>query len=115
VAEFGIFTGEGLGLSFRPSEPQRLLGIGHRDEARPAPGTYTIGTPEEPVFFAVYMHQTNQGLHTFISESGELVITSSTASRLDGSFEFRAVEGAQEAGAEVWVSPFVPPHRVPGR
>jgi hypothetical protein len=91
TAEFGIFVNEGFGLSMTPSQVGHLLGLGHREEARPAVGTFTIGSPnEEGVFFALYMRQTPQGLATFLSREGELEITSSTESRLEGAFWFTA-------------------------
>jgi hypothetical protein len=89
-AEFGIFAGEGFGLSMHGGAGQ-LFGIGHRTEARPAVGTYEVGDPEEEgIFFALYVRSTPEGVATLVSTEGELEITHSTATRLEGSFAIHA-------------------------
>lgn len=107
TAEFGIFAGEGLGLSFRTTDGSGLLGIGNLEEARPGPGTYTMGDPnEEGVFFALYLRQTMGGAASLVSRSGTLVITSSTPERLEGSFSFAAfgtIAGDPGTELEVWI------------
>jgi hypothetical protein len=107
TAEFGIFAGEGLGLSFRTTDGAGLLGIGNLEEARPGPGSYTMGDPsEEGVFFALYLRQTMGGAASLVSRSGTLVITSSTSERLEGSFSFAAfgtIAGDPGTELEVWI------------
>jgi len=107
TAEFGIFAGEGLGLSFRTTDGSGLLGIGNLEEARSGPGTYIMGDPnEEGVFFALYLRQTTGGAASLVSRSGSLVITSSTPERLEGTFGFAAfgtIAGDPGTELEVWI------------
>jgi hypothetical protein len=90
-ASFGIFPGEGFGLTLQPVTPGQILGFGHRAESRPAVGSYQLADPAtEGAFFALFMNQTPQGLATFTTGSGQLVITESSAARLAGSFDLTA-------------------------
>lgn len=91
TAEFGIFSGEGFGLSMVARDGTQTLGFGRRAESRPAVGTYVIEEPDsETEFFALYLRQGPEGLGTFLSRSGEFVITASSATRVEGSFSVRA-------------------------
>jgi hypothetical protein len=91
AAAFGIYHREGFGVAMQPTDATHLLGVGQHAEARPPVGTYEINDPETASeFFGVYLRDTTQGLWTFTSVSGELNITTSTPSRLEGWFHMAA-------------------------
>lgn len=91
AAEFGIYHGEGFGVALAPGDPHHLLGLGHHAQARPAAGTYTVSPPDNAQeFFAMFLRDTPQGLWGLASEEGEVNITTSTASRVEGSFNLVA-------------------------
>jgi hypothetical protein len=90
AAEFGVYQGEGFSVVLRPRDGTHLIGIGHRDQVRPTPGTYQVGDPAaEGVFFATFLRSTADGIWELVSDSGTVTITSSTAVRMDGSFHLR--------------------------
>lgn len=62
-----------------------------RDAGRPAPGTFTINHHDEEVGFIAAYARDGAPQAEFRSESGEIVITTSTNSRLEGSMTFEAV------------------------
>jgi hypothetical protein len=91
TAEFGIFSGEGFGMSLVARDGTQTLGFGRRAESRPAVSTYVIEEPDSQTeIFALYLRQGPEGLGTFLSRSGEVVITASSATRLEGTFSLRA-------------------------
>jgi hypothetical protein len=90
-AQFGSHRGEGFGLVMSPEDASHWIGIGNRNEGRPAVGTYPLTRPtSDAQFYAAYMHQSAAGLVGFTSISGEMVITTSTESLLEGTFVFTA-------------------------
>jgi hypothetical protein len=91
AAAFGIYAREGFGVAMTPTDVTHLIGLGQHAEDRPPVGTYEITPAEDAAeFFGVYLRETAQGLWAFTSVSGELEITRSTASRVEGTFQLTA-------------------------
>jgi hypothetical protein len=111
-AAFGSHRGEGFGLVMVPEDASHWIGIGNRREGRPAVGTYPLTPPtSDAQFYAAYMYQTAAGLAGFTSVSGEMVITTSTETLLEGTFVFTArgtltgdPENQREVVVEGWFS-----------
>lgn len=88
-AQFGSHRGEGFGLVMTPDDASHWIGIGNRNEGRPAVGTYPFAAPTSLTeYYAAYMHQSVSGVAAFTSVSGEMVVTTSTSSLLEGTFVF---------------------------
>jgi hypothetical protein len=105
---FGVFPGEGFGLSLQPDGASHLLAIARRTEARPAVGTYAMASPDNTgAYYGILIAQGTAGPITFASYEGELVVTASSATRLEGTFSFAARDymGPNQMGSqEVWVT-----------
>jgi len=92
-ATFGIYSGVGFRLLLTPEGADtHVIEIGYRPQARPGTGSYPILDPmaTELDFTAHYTRQDGDGSATFRSRSGELLITTSEPTRMEGTFTFQA-------------------------
>jgi hypothetical protein len=92
-AVFGIYFDDGFRVTLTADQaPPRTIHIHSRPEGRPGVGTYSIEDPAQTLlgFSARYTQQGDGMVVTFTSRSGELAITESTRTRIEGTFAFRA-------------------------
>jgi hypothetical protein len=92
-ATFGIYSGEGFRLLLTPKgAATHVIEIGYRPQSRPGIGSYPILDPTatELDFTAHYTHQAGGASATFRSRSGEFLVTTSTPTRMEGTFTFQA-------------------------
>jgi hypothetical protein len=92
-AVFGIYFDDGFRVTLTADDaPPRTIHIHSRPEGRPGVGTYFIEDPAQTLlgFSARYTQQGDGMVVTFTSRSGELAITESTRTRIEGTFAFRA-------------------------
>ena len=90
-ADPGVDRGEGQGFA--------LLRVGG---TRPAVGTYALGSPpgfSGERFHGLYVRSTAGQREQYLAVSGEVRITTSTADRVAGSFNLRAVRVCTGTGA----------------
>jgi len=93
-AIFASIQGEGFGLSFTSSTQSATFTIARNTSGRPGQGSVNIGDGSEgDVQGVLYVGGVINNV-TFVSTSGTLTITSSSASRLQGTFSFQAATGA---------------------
>jgi hypothetical protein len=111
-------TGTSFGVALIRGDPNSfnsdIIVIGRANEARPASGTYDIvatpcGTCTEDDFDAALAIVRPSDFGAYLSESGTLTITSSTADRLEGSATvtmsaFFQFQGAQTVTIELTFS-----------
>ena len=104
-AELGRPMTFGINSRVGTSASNETVSLWSQRDGRPAVGNYALRLPDYSKqkwesFAAVYHHGQGNSVESFVAESGTLRITSSSADRIEGTFEFTGVRYCARSATE---------------